>query len=126
MNAATQDSPHVVDPDVMRRHAEEAATLLQAVANSQRLRILCYLMGNELTVSQLNERLPDLSPSALSQHLAKLRHRDLVATRPDSQRVWYSLREGAVQALLEALYGIFCEPGSSKRASRGRARRAAS
>ena len=55
----------------MRPHAESAAGLLKALANPQRLMILCNLADGELTVGELIERLP-LSQSATSQHLAVL------------------------------------------------------
>jgi DNA-binding transcriptional ArsR family regulator len=43
----------------MASHSEEAARLLRALANPQRLRILCMLVGQELTVGRINENLPD-------------------------------------------------------------------
>ena len=59
--------------NAMQQRAEEAAQLLKTLANAQRLRVLCLLVGREMTVGQINEELPELSQSALSQHLAKLR-----------------------------------------------------
>lgn len=104
-----KSSPQV-DLDAMKAQSGEAAKLLSALANAQRLRILCMLVEQELTVSQINEQLPDLSQSALSQHLARLRKQDLVTTRREAQNVWYSLPPGPAQAVIETLYGIFCEP----------------
>ena len=94
----------------MAAHSEEAARLLRALANPQRLRILCMLVGQELTVGRINGNLPDLSQSALSQHLAKLRDEKLVATRRDAQNVYYSLPPGPAQEIIAVLYGIYCEP----------------
>src|SRR5690625_7756155 len=82
----------------MKAQSGEAAKLLSALANAQRLRILCMLVEQELTVSQINEQLPDLSQSALSQHLARLRKQALVTTRREAQNVWYSLPPGPAQA----------------------------
>jgi ArsR family transcriptional regulator, virulence genes transcriptional regulator len=56
----------------MRAHAADAARLLKALANEQRLHILCNLLDGPLSVGELHQRL-DLSQSALSQHLALLR-----------------------------------------------------
>jgi DNA-binding transcriptional ArsR family regulator len=94
----------------MASHSEEAARLLRALANPQRLRILCMLVGQELTDGRINENLPDLSQSALSQHLAKLRDEDLVATRRGAQNVYYSLPPGPAQEIIAVLYGIYCGP----------------
>lgn len=99
-----------LDLDAIRAHSDEASGLLRAMANAQRLRILCFLGTNELTVSQLNALMPELSQSALSQHLARLRKQGLVATRHEAQSVWYALAEGPVQALIATLHGIYCKP----------------
>ena len=80
----------------------EASSLLKAMANDNRLRILCLLDGTELSVTELNQRLV-LSQSALSQHLAILRRENLVATRRESQTIYYSLQGERARTLIEAL-----------------------
>src|SRR6056297_870581 len=101
-----------VDPEAMRHHAEDAARLLKAVSNSSRLMVLCSLSQGELTVSQINERVP-LSQSALSQHLALLRGDGLVHTRRSAQTIYYSLAEGPAGLVIETLHDIFCGDASS-------------
>ena len=92
----------------MQERAEEAAQLLKTLANAQRLRVLCLLVGGEMTVGQINDELSDLSQSALSQHLAKLRDEGMVSTRRESQTIWYRLVEGPAQGVIATLYGIYC------------------
>ena len=87
--------------------AGQAAELLKAMANAQRLRVLCLLLGKEMSVGEINAQL-DLSQSALSQHLAVLRQHDLVATRRDKQTVFYSVADGPVRDIIQTLYGIYC------------------
>lgn len=96
-------------PARMRAHAGEAATLLKALANEKRLLILCHLAEGELPVGALQERV-DLGQSALSQHLARLRAHDLVATRREAQTVHYRLADGPVSALMNTLHDIYCAP----------------
>jgi DNA-binding transcriptional ArsR family regulator len=103
--------------DAMQERADEASRLLRALANEQRLRVLCLLVGRELTVGQINERLPGLSQSALSQHLARLREEGLVSTRRESQNMWYSLPPGPAQAIIATLHGIYCAPRVARRGS---------
>ena len=103
------------DPDAMRAHSDDAARLLKVLANPQRLRVLCLLVGDELTVGQLNDQLPDLSQSALSQHLARLREERLVATRREAQSVRYSLPPGPAQAIIATLHGVYCGPRKIRR-----------
>ncbi|HEX5959900.1 MAG TPA: metalloregulator ArsR/SmtB family transcription factor [Rhodanobacteraceae bacterium] len=99
-----------LDLDAMQAHSDEAAQLLRALGNTQRLRILCLLIGDELNVGQINQHLPELSQSALSQHLARLREQGLVVTRREAQTVWYSLPPGPAQAIIATLHGIYCAP----------------
>lgn len=101
--------PTSVDLTAMHARAEEASRLLKALGNAQRLRVLCLLVRGEMSVGQINERLPELSQSALSQHLAKLRDEGLVHTRREAQTIWYELPEGPAQAIIATLYKTFCE-----------------
>ncbi len=98
----------------MQAHADEAAQLLKALANENRLMILCLLAEGEASVSQLNERIT-LSQSALSQHLALLRRDRLVKTRRSSQTIFYSLEQGPAMQLIELLHDIYCAVPGAKR-----------
>jgi len=96
-----------VDLVAMRDNAKEATALLKALANENRLMILCYLEGKELSVSELNESL-DLSQSALSQHLAVLRRDELVKTRRESQTIFYSLSGDRASNIIRTLHQMYC------------------
>lgn len=96
-----------VDLVSMRDNAKEATALLKALANENRLMILCYLDGKELSVSELNESL-DLSQSALSQHLAVLRRDNLVKTRRESQTIYYSLNGDRASTIIRTLHQMYC------------------
>lgn len=89
--------------------AEEASRLLSAMANPKRLLILCNLLEREMNVTDLSERVA-LGQSPLSQHLSKLRAWGLVKTRRDAQQINYSLASDEVRQVLQALYGIYCQP----------------
>lgn len=94
----------------MHTRADEAARLLKALGNPQRLRVLCLLVDGEHSVGQIHQALPDLSQSALSQHLARLREEGLVRTRREAQSIRYALEPGPAQAVIETLYGAYCAP----------------
>lgn len=94
----------------LRPHARSAASLLKALANEQRLMILCNLTEGELSVGELNDRLP-LSQSALSQHLAVLREEGIVATRREAQVIRYSLQPGAAAQVVGLLHDLYCGTG---------------
>lgn len=69
--------------------------------------VLCALNDGEKCVGDL-ESLVNLSQSALSQHLAKLRLEGIVKTRRAAQTIYYSLKDEKTKKLLnricEALY----------------------
>ena len=92
----------------LQEKAGEAASLLRALSNEQRLLILCHLVSEgELSVGAIVERV-GLSQSALSQHLARLRQEGLVAFRRESQTLFYRLADPRAEQLLELLRDLFC------------------
>ena len=104
--------PATFAPELMHAHAAEAAQLLKALGNEQRLHILCNLLDGPLSVGELNQRL-NLSQSALSQHLALLREMGFVETRREAQTIYYSLPDGPVVRVMALLQDIYCprDPG---------------
>ena len=91
----------------LRSKAAEAARLLRALSNENRLMLLCLLLEGEKTVGELNESL-DLSQSALSQHLALLREEDMVKTRRSGQSIYYGLASPSAQQIIKTLHSIYC------------------
>ena len=101
-----------MDAAELEEHAAQAAQLLGALSNSNRLLILCNLVKGEMAVNALSESI-NLSQSALSQHLAKLRALDLVSTRRDAQTIYYSIASDEVGKVLATLYDIYCAPAEA-------------
>jgi ArsR family transcriptional regulator, virulence genes transcriptional regulator len=93
----------------MQEHADRAARLLKALANPNRLLILCMLVEAESSVSELNQALP-LSQSALSQHLAVLRADGLVTTRRQAQTIYYAIAESPARQIIQTLHDAYCGP----------------
>jgi DNA-binding transcriptional ArsR family regulator len=87
-------------------NVEAAAALLTLLGNDKRLIIISHLVEGEMSVGAIADRV-ELSQSALSQHLAKLRRLGLVQTRRDRQMIYYSCRSEAVRSLLATLEEIF-------------------
>ena len=106
----------------MHEHAAEAAQLLKALGNEQRLLILCNLIEKPLSVGELNAKVA-LSQSALSQHLALLREAGLVETRREAQSIYYSLPSGPVIRVMALMQEIYCGPSKRAGGTEVRARR---
>jgi len=103
-----EDREVKISLDKMAGNAEQAESFLKQLANRNRLMILCVLTEGELSVTELNTRVP-ISQSALSQHLAKLREAGLVSTRRESQTVYYSLDDPDVSLIIGCLYQKYCQ-----------------
>lgn len=93
------------DLGLVSRNAPRASAILKAMSNHHRLLILCQLVNGEKNVGQLEDFI-GLSQSALSQHLAKLRHEGLVKTRRQAQTIFYSLNGDEATSIIKALYVI--------------------
>jgi len=91
----------------MYKNIDAASALLKSLANPSRLKVLCALVSREHTAGELEE-LTGLSQSAISQHLARLREEQVVATRREAQRIYYSLHSQEVAAVIATLHGIYC------------------
>jgi DNA-binding transcriptional ArsR family regulator len=109
-------SPHSPKFDLaaLAPKAAQAAGLLGSMAHPKRLLVLCNLLQGELSVGELAARV-DLSQSALSQHLGKMRALTLVKTRREGQTIYYSLASAEVAAVLSTLYEIYCAPAKPKK-----------
>ena len=87
-------------------NADQAAGFLSALANNKRLLILCELLKNEMSVGNLAKTV-NLSQSALSQHLAKLRALNLVSTRRDAQTIYYVVSSQRIELMLATLDSLY-------------------
>ena len=92
----------------LAKQAGEAAQLLKLLGNEKRLLILCFLaVRGEMTVGEL-VGVVKLSPSALSQHLARLRVDGLVVFRRTSQTLHYRVADKRALRVLQVLKEIYC------------------
>lgn len=99
--------------DLLAESAGKAAGMLRLLGNEHRLMILCLLAERERSVGSLLAQI-DLSQSALSQHLAKLREDGLLATRREGQSIFYRIGDPAALKLIGTLADIFCPPQLKK------------
>lgn len=95
-------------------NADQAADFLSALANNKRLLILCKLLHNEMSVGSLAKAI-DLSQSALSQHLAKLRALNLVSTRRDAQTIYYVVSSPHIELVLSTLGSLYLSRSEKRR-----------
>lgn len=88
--------------------AHEAADLLKALSNPQRLRLLCSMVDGPQSVGELEKTL-GASQSYVSGQLARLRSEGLVKAERDGRTIHYSLADPRVTPIIERLYEVFCQ-----------------
>lgn len=94
--AARRDLAGGIDPAALER-----ARIFRAAGDAPRLRLLDALMQGERSVSDLAE-LVGAGLSTVSQQLRVLRSEDLVTTRREGKRIYYSLADHHVTQLIES------------------------
>lgn len=86
---------------------QQAAQAIKAIAHPLRLKILCVLGDREVSVQDIVERV-GTSQSNISQHLAILRDKGVLATRKDANRVYYRIGDLRTLKLVGMMRDVFC------------------
>lgn len=86
---------------------ERASRSLKAMSHPLRLRILCTLGNNEVNVQDIVECV-GTSQSNISQHLAILRDKGILASRKDANRVFYRVSDARTLRLIDMMQEVFC------------------
>ena len=96
-----------IDLEQMAQSAGRASALMKTLGHKDRLMILCHLADGEKSVGEIAGLL-EISQTPLSQHLSRMRKENLVETRREAQTIYYSLKSGEAQRIVEVLYELFC------------------
>lgn len=94
----------------MMDHEEQveiAARALKAISHPLRLKILCMVGDQEVCVQDIVEAV-GTSQSNISQHLAILREKGVLATRKDANRVFYRVADRRTLQLIVMMREVFC------------------
>jgi len=98
---------------------EQAARAMKSIAHPLRLKILCLLGEEEVSVADIVEAV-GTSQSNISQHLAILRSKGVLAARKDANRVLYRVSDQRTLDLIAMMREVFCgipasrgEPGTA-------------
>ncbi len=99
--------------DLMSRDEDidRASRSLKAMSHPLRLKILCTLGDQEISVQDIVEKV-GTSQSNISQHLAILRDKGILASRKDANRVYYRVGDSRTLRLIGMMRDVFCTLGS--------------
>jgi ArsR family transcriptional regulator len=87
---------------------ERASRSLKAMSHPLRLKILCTLGDQEVSVQDIVEFV-GTSQSNISQHLAILRDKGILASRKDANRVFYRVSDARTLKLIGMMREVFCQ-----------------
>lgn len=86
---------------------DRASRSLKAMSHPLRLKILCTLGDQEVSVQDIVDQV-GTSQSNISQHLAILRDKGILASRKDANRVYYRVSDGRTLQLIGMMREVFC------------------
>jgi len=90
-----------------QEQVEIAARALKAISHPLRLKILCVVGDQEVCVQDIVDAV-GTSQSNISQHLAILRDKSVLATRKDANRVFYRVADRRTLQLIVMMREVFC------------------
>jgi DNA-binding transcriptional ArsR family regulator len=93
---------HYNDADVTK-----AARSLKAMSHPLRLKILCVLGNNAVSVQDIVEQV-GTSQSNISQHLAILREKGILGYKKEANRVYYFIDDQRMLQLIRMMRDVFC------------------
>ena len=93
----------------MEEQAKKIAELLKLLANEHRLLILCALLKERLTVGDIHQYTPNITASALSQHLNQMKMAGILSSEKQGMNVFYWIEDKRVISLMEAIKKEYCQ-----------------
>ena len=97
-------SGHLITRD---EDIERASRSIKAMSHPLRLKILCALGEEEVSVQDI-VTMVGTSQSNISQHLAILRDKGILASRKDANRVFYRVSDARTLQLIGMMREVFC------------------
>lgn len=94
---------------VREEDIKQAALSLKAMAHPIRLKVLCILGDKEKSVQELVDGI-GTSQSNISQHLAIMRDKRILATRREANKVFYRVSDARTLRLMQLMHDMFCQP----------------
>ncbi len=98
------DAPQLM---ARKKDIEIAARSLKAMSHPLRLKILCTLGSQEVSVQDIVDNV-GTSQSNISQHLAILRDKGILSSRKDANRVYYRVGDARTLRLIGMMQEVFC------------------
>ena len=103
----SEPSADIFDLIGRSQNINEASAAMQAMAHPLRLKILCLVGNQELSVLEIVDAV-GTTQSNISQHLGVLRDHGILASRKDANKVFYRVADPRVLRMVALTREIFC------------------
>jgi DNA-binding transcriptional ArsR family regulator len=109
---AKKKAPEPISDDIFEligksENIREASDAMQAMAHPLRLKILCLVGNQELSVLEIVEAV-GTTQSNVSQHLAILRDHGILQARKEANKVFYRIEDPRILKIIAITREIFC------------------
>ena len=91
----------------MYQQVEDLASLLKSISHPIRLKILCLLQDQELSVSEIRNSV-ETSGANITQHLNIMRNQGVIDFRKDANFIYNRIADKRIIELMKAMQQIFC------------------
>lgn len=92
----------------MEEQAKRIAELLKMLANEHRLLILCALLNGKHSVGEIHQYTPNITASALSQHLNQMKVAGILSSEKQGMNVFYWIADQRVITLIDVIKKEYC------------------
>ena len=86
---------------------DDVSQILKSLSHPVRLKVLCHVIEEEKSVNELTE-FCEISQSAMSQFLNRMRAEGIVVSRKDGTHVFYRIADSKLIRLLRSIKEIYC------------------
>lgn len=92
---------------MLEEKVEEVSALLKSIAHPLRLKILCLLQDQELTVGEIRETVRTTNAN-VSQHLTIMRNQGIIVSRKEANLIYNRIADEMAIELVNILEDLFC------------------
>lgn len=86
---------------------DKVAGLLKTMAHPIRLKILCLLLDEEMTVGEIRDHVKTTNAN-VSQHLTILRNKNIISFRKEANFIYNMISDGRMHELISTMKKLFC------------------
>ncbi len=92
----------------MYEQVEDISRILKSISHPIRLKILCLLQDEEMTVGDIRDEVKTTKAN-ISQHLSILRNQGIISSRKDANFIFNRISDDRILKLMKSMQDLFCD-----------------